>query len=88
MAYKVIFSSKALKSLKRIDPHQARLILAWVEKNLENSTNPRAYGKALVGDKKGYWRYRVGDYRLLADIVDGEVQIFIINVGHRKEIYE
>lgn len=87
MNYEVQFSDKALKTLKQIDKHQAKLILAWINKNLAGCGDPRVQGKALVGDKKGYWRYRVGSYRLIAEIDDGQVRINIINIGHRREIY-
>lgn len=45
-------------------------------------------GKALVGDKSGYWRYRIGNFRVIADIQDEEIIILILNVGHRKDIYK
>ena len=87
MNYEVQFSDKALKTLKQIDKHQAKLILAWINKNITGCSDPRIHGKALVGDKKGYWRYRVGSYRLIAEIDDGQVRINIINIGHRRDIY-
>lgn len=80
-------SEKALKSLKQIDKYQAKIIMAWINKNLVGCTNPRQHGKALVGDKKGYWRYRVGSYRIIAEIDDNYIRIDIINVAHRRDIY-
>lgn len=56
------------------------------EKHYETD-NPRLHGKALTGDLKGLWRYRIGDYRLLADINDFELVIIAIDIGHRREIY-
>lgn len=88
MKYKVEFSKRALKDLKKLDRHTAALILGWVRKNLEGCENPRLHGKALTADKKGQWRYRVGDYRLLAKIEDEKIIILILNIGHRREIYE
>ena len=85
--YEVQFSDKALKTLKQIDKHQAKLILAWINKNISECCDPRIQGKALVGDKKYYWRYQVGSYRLIAEIDDGQVRINIINIGHQREIY-
>lgn len=87
MSYEVKISDRALKTLKQIDKHQARIIIGWINKNLSGCVDPRIHGKALVGDKKGYWRYRVGSYRLISEIDDGEVRIDIINIGHRREIY-
>ena len=88
MKYKVEFSKRALKDLKKLDRHTAALILGWVRKNLEGCENPRLHGKALTADKKGQWRYRVGDFRLLAKIEDEKIIILILNIGHRREIYE
>lgn len=85
--YHVEFTEKALKALKKLDRYTVLFITAWVRKNLEGCTNPRQYGKPLVGNKSGQWRYRVGDYRLLADIQDERVIILILNVGHRRDIY-
>ena len=88
MSYHVELSDNAIKALKKIDKQQAKLIVAWIEKNLENCDNPRMFGKPLVEDMSGYWSYRLGNYRILADIQDRIVRIEIINVGHRKDIYD
>lgn len=87
MIYQVRFSEKAFKQFSRLDKHVQKLILNWLKKNLEGSANPRFRGRALVSNHSGEWRYRVGDYRLIADIQDDIVTILIIAVGHRKEIY-
>lgn len=86
--YTVRFSDVALKKLRKMDRYQASLLVGWIEKNLVNSTDPRSQGKALVAKHKGKWRYRVGDYRILALIEDEEIVITVIDVGHRKDIYE
>jgi len=88
MPYKVVYTKKAIKGLNKIDKSQQRLILAWIEKNLANTEYPKASGKTLKGNLKNYWRYRVGNYRILADIDHDEVKIIIFNIGHRKDIYQ
>jgi len=88
MPYKVVYTKKAIKSLRKIDKAQQRLIIAWIDKNLTNSEDPRALDKELKGNLKAYWRYRVGNYRILADIDNGEIKIIIFNIGHRKDTYE
>lgn len=88
MKYDIKFSDTAVKSLKKIDRYQAKMIISWIEKNLIGCSNPRIHGKALVGDKKGYWRYRVGTYRIIVDIQDNLVMIEIINIAHRRDVYE
>ncbi|MDU1415405.1 MAG: type II toxin-antitoxin system RelE/ParE family toxin [Veillonella sp.] len=60
----------------------------WVVKNLVDCVDPRMHGKPLKGNLKGVWRYRVGDYRLFADIQDDKLVIFLFEVAHRKEIYK
>lgn len=87
MTYRVRFSEGAKKDLKKLDKQTAALILGWVRKNLENCDDPRRHGKALTANRKGQWRYRVGDYRLLAKIEDKTVTILVLNVGHRREVY-
>lgn len=88
MTYKVEFTEKALKQLKKMDRGTAALILGWVRKNLENCENPRLHGKGLTANRSGEWRYRVGDYRLLATIDDKCITILVLNIGHRREIYD
>ena len=86
--YRVKISEKALKKLKNLDKHIARMIIAWIEKNLEGTNDPRKKGKGLSHDQKGIWRYRVGNYRILANIIDDELIILVIEFGHRKDIYK
>ena len=88
MQYHVEFTRAALKELKKLDRPTAALILGWIRKNLEGCTDPRMHGKGLTANRSGEWRYRVGDYRILAEIEDGKVLILVIHVGHRSEIYE
>ncbi|MRI84328.1 type II toxin-antitoxin system mRNA interferase toxin, RelE/StbE family [Aerococcaceae bacterium WS4759] len=86
--YKVRYERNAQKALKKMDRHQASLILSWISKNLEGTDSPRAHGKGLVGNKSGQWRYRIGDYRLLANINDDTITILMLEIGHRREIYK
>jgi len=84
--YHVLFSDRALKELKKVDKYTALLITAWIRKNLEGCTNPRSQGKGLVANHSGQWRYRVGDYRIIADISDKTITILVLSIGHRKDI--
>ena len=85
--YSVIYSDKATKTLQKLDRHTAAMIYGWIDKNLEGCSNPRLHGKALNHDFKGYWRYRIGMYRLIVNIQDNFLTIEIIKLGHRREIY-
>ncbi len=82
--YQVCFSERAIKDLNKLDRFTKKMIVGWIEKNLEGCENPRAKGKALVADKKGQWRYRIGDYRLLCIIEDEKLVILALSVGHRR----
>ncbi|MBS5857522.1 MAG: type II toxin-antitoxin system RelE family toxin [Clostridia bacterium] len=87
MRYNVVFTDKAKKQLKKIDKHIASLIIGWLEKNIEGCENPRIHGKGLVENKSGQWRYRIGDYRVLCEINNQEIIVLVLEVGHRREIY-
>lgn len=86
--YQVYYSEKSLKQLKKMDKQVARLIVAYVKKNLVECDDPRLIGKSLQGNLSDKWRYRIGDYRILAKIEDDKVLISVIEIGHRKEIYK
>ena len=88
MRYKVIFTERAKKQLKKLDKHITALIIGWLEKNIQNCENPRLHGKGLVENKSGQWRYRIGDYRVICEIQDKEIIVLVLEVGHRREIYD
>lgn len=87
MSYRIVFTDRAKKQLKKLDKHTAALIIGWLEKNVEGSENPRQHGKALVENKSGQWRYRVGNYRIICEIQDTEIIVLVLEIGHRREIY-
>ncbi len=68
MMCQVEYSDKALKQLSKLDKGTQKTMLNWIGKNLVNCANPRIKGKGLVGNHKGEWRYRVGNYRIIAEI--------------------
>ncbi len=88
MNYHVKFTECARRELKKLDRYTATMIMGWIRKNLEGCTDPRQHGKGLTANRSGEWRYRVGDYRLLAEIQDGKILILILHIGHRSEIYK
>lgn len=88
MTYRVEFTEVALKELKKLDKHTALFITAWIRKNLEGCSDPLRQGKGLTANRNGQWRYRIGDYRLIAEIQDDKIIILILNIGHRRDIYE
>lgn len=85
--YQVRFEKRAQKTLKKMDKHQAGIIMAWIKKNLVGTTNPREHGKGLTANRSGEWRYRIGDYRIIAHINDEDITILVLEIGHRRDIY-
>ncbi|AYW47050.1 type II toxin-antitoxin system mRNA interferase toxin, RelE/StbE family [Tetragenococcus osmophilus] len=82
------FDKKALKEFKKLDkPIQKRLV-TWLDKHIEGTENPRQWGKALEGDMKTYWRYRVGSFRLIVDIIDNEFIVLVLKTGKRNDVYK
>jgi mRNA interferase RelE/StbE len=87
LAWTISFTKTAVKQLAKLDKPTARLIVRFMEEKIAGSDDARRYGHALVGDQKGRWRYRIGDYRVLCELRDNELLVLVIEVGHRKEIY-
>jgi mRNA interferase RelE/StbE len=86
--YSWSFDAKAEKQLSKLDrPIQKRLI-KWLESNTQGCENPRLFGKALEGEHENLWRYRVGKYRIIADIQDGVFKVLVIKVGKRGDVYQ
>jgi mRNA interferase RelE/StbE len=88
MSYRVRYDKHAEKQLDRMDAGQRRLILAYIDSKIDGIEDPRSLGKGLSGNRAGQWRYRVGNYRLLCEIRDSELVIFVFKVGHRKDVYK
>lgn len=88
MAWTVEVSAGARKALSKLDPAAARAILKFLDEKVARAADPRASGKALTGSALGnFWRWRVGDYRVVADIQDQRVTVLVVRIGHRREVY-
>jgi mRNA interferase RelE/StbE len=88
MAWEIIVEDKALKVLKKLDKPIAARIIDFMENKISTSINPRTLGATLQGSELGdFWKYRVGDYRIIAQILDREVKILVVKIGNRKEVY-
>lgn len=84
MAWSARFTAAAEKQLSKLDRPIQRRLLAFLEELVQG--DPRSRGKALRGDAHA-WRYRVGDYRVICDLADEEMIVYVIRVGHRREVY-
>ena len=88
MAWKIELSAQADRELGKLDPQQRKRILKFLRDRLAPLENPRSIGQALHGSELGeFWKYRVGDYRLICKIEDQQLLVLVLRVGHRREIY-
>lgn len=87
MVWTVDYTDTAKGQLKKLDKQIARRIVDFMDERISGRENPRASGKALSGPLGNFWRYRVGDCRVICDIQDGVLRVLVVQVGNRREIY-
>ena len=88
MAWTINYTESALRQLKKLDQSIALRVVDYMDERVATVDDPRMLGKNLVGPKLGdYWRYRVGDIRVICNIQDGEMCVLVIEIGNRREIY-
>ena len=88
MAYEIEFDPEAVKDLKKLDRAVQQRIIAFLRERVATLDNPRQIGEALAGAKLGnYWKYRVGDWRIICDIQDRRIVVRVLRVGNRREVY-
>lgn len=88
MAWKIEFDDAAKKQLANLDKPAAKRITAFLRQRLSQLENPRSLGAALQGAELGnYWKYRIGDYRVIAKINDDKVIVLVLKIGNRKQVY-
>ncbi len=88
MAWLIKFDDAALKELSKLDKQTAKRITVFLRERVASLNDPRTIGEALKGSKLGdFWKYRVGDYRIIASIEDQAVRIVVVKVGHRGAVY-
>lgn len=88
MVWRIELTATAAKQLGKLDKGEAKRITNFLRQRLSTADDPRSTGKALTGPALGtYWRYRLGDYRIICDIQDGALCILVIELGNRREVY-
>ena len=85
--YEIELSERFQKEFRKLDKYTQKMIRSWINKNLVDCENPRQHGKGLTTNRSGQWRYRIGDYRVIAHIDDNKLIILALSVGHRREVY-
>ncbi|BDW57531.1 translation repressor RelE (plasmid) [Escherichia coli] len=88
MVWTINYSDRALKSLRKMDKQNARRIVDFMDLRIAVAADPRKSGRLLKGELGEFWRYRVGDYRILCEIRDDELIILVATIGHRREVYD
>jgi mRNA interferase RelE/StbE len=87
LAWQIEFLPQAAKELGKLDCIVAARIIRTLEQRISTLDDPRTIGSALVGEHAGYWRWRIGDYCVIARIEDERITILVIRVAHRREVY-
>ena len=88
MAWLIKFDDKAKKDLAAIDKAVAKRITKFLRERVSQLDDPRSIGEALKGSTLGaFWKYRVGDYRIISDIEDGALRVLVVRIGNRREVY-
>jgi len=88
MAWKIEIETAARRELAALDPPVAKRILKFLGERVAKLEDPRSIGEALTGSRLGeFWKYRVGDWRIIARIEDAEIRILVVRIGNRREVY-
>jgi mRNA interferase RelE/StbE len=88
MAWKVEISPVALKQLNKLDKSVSRRILKFLHERVEKSDDPRTIGGKLQGTLSEFWKYRVGDYRIICSLEHDRLVVLVLRIGHRREVYK
>ena len=85
--WQVEFDRAADRDLRKLGSEAERLITRYLRERIATADDPRRFGRALTGDRKGLWRYRMGDYLIIASIEDDRFVVLVVTIGHRREVY-
>ncbi len=87
-AWRVEFDDRARRELRKLDPDAQQKILRYLRERIAGSSDPRQFGKPLRMNLAGLWRYRIGDYRLICRLEENRLIVLVLQIGHRREVYE
>jgi len=87
-AWTVEFDDRARRELRRLDAKTQQIILRYLRERIAGAEDPKRFGRPLRRNLAGLWRYRVGDYRLICRLEENRLVVLVLQVGHRREVYE
>lgn len=88
MAWTIELTPEANAQLKKLGSVEAQRILKFLFERLQNREDPRQIGESLKGNLREFWRYRIGDYRLLCHLHDEQLLVLVVQIAHRREVYK
>ena len=88
MTWTIEWDDRARRELRRLDKQVQRNILKYFSERIANNEDPRRFGKGLRHELQGLWRYRIGDYRAICHIEDDRLVVLVLEVGHRRQVYQ
>jgi mRNA interferase RelE/StbE len=87
LAWRIEFLPAAEKDLAKLGRAEAKRIIETLKTRIAPLDDPRRLGTALTGELGGLWRWRIGDYRVIARIEDERITILVVRIGHRREVH-
>ena len=87
MGWTIEYADAAGRQLRKLNPQQRKRIMDYMDDRIATADDPRQFGEPLVGDRAGYWRFRVGDFRFISELVDNRLLVLVVKIGHRRDIY-
>ena len=88
MSWDYRLEASALRDLRRLGPSVKSEVIAYLDQRVRGADDPRQFGKTLRGALKGYWRYRVRDYRVLCRLENKVLIVVVVAIGHRSTVYD
>ena len=87
MAWTIEYAESVQKAVSKLDPQTRKRIRSYLEEKIAKLDDIRSQGKALTGPLRGLWRYRVGDHRIICEIIDRRLVVLVVKIDHRSSIY-